>query len=422
MRRDPSCTEDFNNLRHSLPGHHVKSIRSILLLLMVSGILASGVITAASMWGSHGAGQSAQRALVAKDVTADILPPPMYLIELRLLLSQAVEGSMSVASAQSELARLEKEYRDRVTHWHKHPPYGLEAQLLGKQHTAAEQFIEKSRSVLAALAAGNTAAAHAELKFAHQSYSEHRAGVDETVKASAAFAESAMASLDAIQAMALNVQWLVFGISTVLLVALGVWARRTVWAGTGGEPAAAAVIAAAVASGDLSVRVPVASGDTSSVMAAMSGMCNNLVSIVGKVTNATRAISGLSRQIAAGNSDLSRRTEEQASRLRETASSMEELTNTVKQTAEHATQANEFAAGASAVAVKGGEVVAQVVSTMQRISASSKKIADIIGVIDSIAFQTNILALNAAVEAARAGEGGRGFAVVASRPRKKSAS
>src|SRR6185436_9886088 len=140
--------------------------------------------------------------------------------------------------------------------------------------------------------------------------------------------------------------------------------------------------------------------------AAMAKMQQQLVTTVGRIRTASESIGTASAEIAAGNADLSHRTEEQASSLEETASSMEELTSTVKQSAENARQANQLAAGASAVAVKGGEVVGQVVSTMSGITEASHKIADIIAVIDGIAFQTNILALNAAVEAARAGEQG----------------
>ena len=180
----------------------------------------------------------------------------------------------------------------------------------------------------------------------------------------------------------------------------------------------AVTIANAVASGDLTSRIEVNStNEMGRLLQALKTMNDNLLDLVGKVRYSTESIATASNEIASGNSDLSNRTEEQASSLEETASSMEELTSTVKQNAENARQANQLAVGASEVAMKGGAVVGQVVQTMSSINDSSKKVVEIIGVIDGIAFQTNILALNAAVEAARAGEQGRGFAVVATEVR-----
>ncbi|MEB0136253.1 methyl-accepting chemotaxis protein [Actimicrobium sp. CCC2.4] len=203
-----------------------------------------------------------------------------------------------------------------------------------------------------------------------------------------------------------------------LLAALsGVLLIRSVYRQLGGEPAYAAQIVRTIADGDLSVAVNTRANDQQSLLFAMQQMQQNLARTVGTIRQSTDTIATASGQIASGNLDLSSRTEQQASALEETASSMEELTGTVKQNADNARQANQLAATASQIAVKGGAVVAQVVETMGSINESARKIADIIGVIDGIAFQTNILALNAAVEAARAGEQGRGFAVVASEVR-----
>ena len=201
--------------------------------------------------------------------------------------------------------------------------------------------------------------------------------------------------------------------SALAWLGLGRFLGRTVF-----RPLDEAVhVARAIAGGDLA-RFEVRRGDEiTGLLRALNQMSANLFAIVSDVGENVAGVMSASSQIASGNQDLSSRTEQQASSLEQTAASMEELTSTVKQNADNARQANQLAVSASEVAVKGGHVVSQVVDTMGSINASSKKIVDIIGVIDGIAFQTNILALNAAVEAARAGEQGKGFAVVASEVR-----
>ncbi len=227
------------------------------------------------------------------------------------------------------------------------------------------------------------------------------------------------AEVEGVRDEALFARNLVLGI--VLLVSAGmvgyaIYVVR-VMRRLGGEPEELKRVADAVSAGDLTLRVPIRAGDTDSVMASLARMAEQLAHTVKAVRQNAESVATASAQIAQGNQDLSGRTEQQASALQQTAASMEQLGTTVRQNADNARQASQLAVNSSTVAAQGGETVQAVVATMREINDSSRKIADIIGVIDGIAFQTNILALNAAVEAARAGEQGRGFAVVASEVR-----
>jgi methyl-accepting chemotaxis protein len=210
---------------------------------------------------------------------------------------------------------------------------------------------------------------------------------------------------------------IVGGLAVLIGIAAAWLITRSLLAQLGGEPAYAAQIADRIAAGDLAVQVDLKPNDRGSLLFAMRHMRDGLAELVSQVRLSTETIASAAGQIASGNLDLSSRTETQAGTLGETATSMGALHSTVQKNADDAHRANELAVSASEVAKKGGAVVAQVVSTMGSINDSARKIVDIIGVIDGIAFQTNILALNAAVEAARAGEQGRGFAVVASEVR-----
>ncbi|MEY4750415.1 MAG: methyl-accepting chemotaxis sensory transducer [Pseudomonadota bacterium] len=216
-----------------------------------------------------------------------------------------------------------------------------------------------------------------------------------------------------VQTAVTETRWIVLGVLALSFVAgslTSLWIIRS----TTGPLELGVKVARGVSEGDLAQDFRAdGTNETGQLLAALHEMKTRLASIVGGVRSGAEGVATAAEQIAQGNSDLSQRTEEQASALQQTAASMEQLSSTVKLNADNAKQANQLALGASGVAQQGGEVVARVVSTMKGIDQSSKKIADIIGVIDGIAFQTNILALNAAVEAARAGEQGRGFAVVA---------
>ena len=228
------------------------------------------------------------------------------------------------------------------------------------------------------------------------------------------------AYLDDIDAAFYKSLYLLGGIFAVLAIVLGLlvlFINRSIARTIGGDPHYAAQVADAIAAGNLAVAIDVRQSDAASLIHVMRRMRDTLTGTIRQIKDAADNVATGAREIADGNADLSSRTENQAASLQETAASMEEMTSMVRQTAEHAQQARGLAASATEVVDRGGEMAAQAVSTMQEISAQSRKMVDIIAVIEGIAFQTNILALNAAVEAARAGEEGRGFAVVASEVR-----
>jgi methyl-accepting chemotaxis protein len=358
---------------------------------------------------------SARKALVAKDVVADILPPPMYLIEMRLVLSQAVEHSLTTDQARQRFAKLRSDYDERVQYWRGHPPYGLEQQLLGAQHEQAQRFMQLAQTaVLDRLAQGQQEAASQGLALADQSYLAHRAAVDATVTAGARFADTAIADFEATTRRG---YWLMPLAAALLLGASGVlgW---LIYRSLIAAVQQCTGLADRVAAGDLSQHVHSNRQDElGDLVRSMNQMSTNLSRLVGGVREGSHAIAQATAEIAQGNLDLSSRTEAQASSLQQTVASVEHMSEAIAHSADTARQADHLVSEAKRIAEEGHAAVNTLVTAMGAIRVSSHRIADIIGVIDGIAFQTNILALNAAVEAARAGEQGRGFAVVAAEVR-----
>jgi len=286
---------------------------------------------------------------------------------------------------------------------------------LAKARQSAELYFGSADRAFALIDAGNrdgaAKLAYGETYSALQTLASDLRGMNDLLgKRLEASAAASGAAADSARALIIA-----FGVIALLLGALSSWlVTRSVT-----QPMREAIAAAhRVKDGDLAITIDASGRDeTAQLLLAMAAMSANLRQVVGAVRSGVDSVTTASTQIASGNQDLSARTEQQASNLQETASSMEQFTSTIQQSADNAKQANQLAAAASETASRGGAAVERVVTTMNEITAASKRIADIIQVIDGIAFQTNILALNAAVEAARAGEQGRGFAVVASEVR-----
>lgn len=248
-------------------------LRGTLMLFTFCAVIAIAAMGGISWWGHNQSTVTATQTFVAKDVTADILPPPMYLIEMRLVISQAAEGLLPMEKARREYVRLRAEYQYRANFWQANPPYGLEEKLLGAQHKAGLHFMELAAAALSTIdGSEDRVAVRAAIDAANAAYLVHRAGVDDTVREANAFVAKSLADYGEKSQLVKSIQIGVLVGLLVTLVLLGWWIGRSVWAAVGGEPEDAAAVARAVVRGDLSVDVPVQPGDRHSIMASMSEM------------------------------------------------------------------------------------------------------------------------------------------------------
>ena len=392
-------------------------MRHILFSFGMTGVVFTAIVGAIGSWGVHALGEGLEDTVHATEATQFATLGDMMHEGIRGDVFQALMGGQSgqtefITQAQKEVDEHGKEFLSHVHELQKMPLDDDIKRDVDALIPVVTRYAETGAEICA-LASKDVKAASDKLPAFIALFEQLETDQIKVIKAIEANTKT---TEQAARTARDHAQWIMIcttALGAILLFAAALSVTRYLMNTLGGEPFTVRKLLHRVASGDLGFHVRVQPGDTESLMAGLADMVEHLRGTVERVRNNADSVSTASSQVSAGSADLSSRTQDQAAALERSASALEQLSATVGHNADSAVEASQLAQGASTVAAHGGEVVSHLVNTMQDINHSSQKIADIIGVIDGIAFQTNILALNAAVEAARAGEQGRGFAVVA---------
>jgi methyl-accepting chemotaxis protein len=399
---------------HIVNGLSLKSRIWTLIGIFCGGFIVSALFFVSSIAQVKVNGPLYHAIVQNKDLLADILPPPAYLIESYLVSLQMVDADQQSLSGLIEKSRsLAKDYEDRRQFWAKDLPEGEQKRLLTQvAYQPGREFLDlQEQKLVPALQAGNTAAAAAALREMTGKYQQHRSAVDQLVKAATAEAEADEKAAAEMVARRSTLATVIIVAFLAIGIAASIWIVRSVERQLGGDPAKAAEIANRIAAGDLTARVDLRPGDRDSLLASMNGTVTKLAQTIAVVSSTAESLASATQQLSTTAQSLSQTSTGQATSVEETSSSVEQMAASIKQNTDNAKIADTMSAQGSQKAAEGGKAVFETVGAM-------KQIAEKIGIVDDIAYQTNLLALNAAIEAARAGEHGKGFAVVAAEVRK----